>query len=83
MNRNRHKPITKAQYPKFFAMLRKAATNLGLVTPQEVEEYRHHVMRDVCGCESVKQLNRKADFDACIARFAADAGDTSARSRSA
>lgn len=67
--------LTKAQYPKFFSMLRKAALNLGLDTPQEVEEYRHQVMREEAGCESVKQLNRKADFDACIRRFASDAGE--------
>nr|AIF26393.1 hypothetical protein [uncultured bacterium fosmid pJB16B1] len=68
-------PVTRAQYPKFFTLLRKAALNLGLDTPQEVEEYRHQVMREEAGCESIKQLNRKADFDACIKRFAADAGD--------
>lgn len=67
--------ITRAQYPKFFAMLRKAALNLGLDTPREVEEYRHQVMLEEAGCESIKQLNRKADFDACIARFATDAGE--------
>lgn len=67
--------LTKAQYPKFFSMLRKAALNLGLDTPQEVEDYRHQVMREEAGCESVKQLNRKADFDACIRRFASDAGE--------
>ena len=67
--------LTKAQYPKFFSMLRKAALNLGLNTPQEVEEYRHQVMREEAGCESVKDLNRKADFDACIRRFASDAGE--------
>lgn len=75
MNRNRYKPVTKAQYPKFFSMLRKAALNLGLATQQEVEDYRHQVMRDVCGCASIKDLNRKSDFDACIARFANDAGE--------
>ena len=67
--------ITHAQYPKFFAMLRKAALNLGLDTPQEVEDYRHRVMREEAGCDSIKQLNRKAAFDACLARFATDAGD--------
>ena len=67
--------LTRAQYPKFFSMLRKAAQNLGLSTPQEIDEYRHRVMREEAGCESVKQLNRKADFDACIRRFASDAGD--------
>lgn len=67
--------LTKAQYPKFFSMLRRAATNLGLDTPVAVEEYRHRVMREEAGCASVKELNRKADFDACIRRFAADAGE--------
>ena len=67
--------VTRAQYPKFFTLLRKAALNLGLDTPKEVEEYRHQVMREEAGCDSIKQLNRKADFDACIKRFAADAGE--------
>lgn len=75
MNRTRYKPVTKSQYPKFFSMLRKAASNLGLDTPAEVEDYRHRVMREEAGCDSIKQLNRKADFDACLARFATDAGD--------
>lgn len=71
----RSNSITRAQYPKFFSMLRTAARNLGLHTQQEVEEYRHRVMREETGCESIKQLNRKADFDACIRRFAVDADD--------
>jgi len=68
-------PVTRAQYPKFFTLLRKAALNLGLDTPQEVEDYRHRVMREEAGCDSIKQLNRKSDYDACIKRFAADAGE--------
>lgn len=75
IRRRRHNSITRAQYPKFFSMLRKAALNLGLDTPQEVEDYRHRVLREEAGCESIKQLGRKADFDACVRRFAADAGD--------
>lgn len=71
----RNNSITRAQYPKFFSMLRKAALNLGLDTPREVEEYRHKVMLEEAGCESIKQLNRKAAFDACISRFATDAGE--------
>lgn len=67
--------LTKAQYPKFFSMLRKAALNLGFETSEEIEEYRHRVMLEETGCESVKQLNRKAAFDACLKRFAVDAGD--------
>lgn len=67
--------ITRAQYQKFFAMLRKAALNLGLASQQEVEDYRRQVMREETGCESIKELNRKSDFDACIARFANDAGE--------
>lgn len=68
-------PVTRAQYPKFFTMLRKAALNLGLDTPQEVEEYRHQVMQEEAGCASIKEMNCKRDFDACIKRFSADAGE--------
>lgn len=68
-------PVTRAQYPKFFTMLRKAALNLGLDTPQEVEEYRRQVMFEEAGCASIKEMNNKADFDACIKRFSADAGE--------
>lgn len=68
-------PVTKAQYPKFFSMLRRAALNLGLSSPQEVEEYRHQVMREEAGCTSIKDMNCKRDFDACIKRFSADAGE--------
>jgi len=67
--------VTREQYAKFFTLLRKAAFNLGLDTHKDVEKYRHQVMREEAGCDSIKQLNRKADFDACIKRFAADAGD--------
>lgn len=72
--RNRN-PVTRAQYPKFFSMLRRAALNLGLDTREEVEEYRHQVMQEEAGCSSIKELNCKADFDACIKRFSIDAGD--------
>lgn len=67
--------VAKTQYPKFFSMLRRAALNLGLDTRQEIEEYRHRVMLEEAGCDSVKRLSRKGGFDACIRRFAADAGD--------
>ena len=67
--------VTKAQYPLFFSKLRRAAFNLGLDTPQEVEEYRRRVMREEAGCASIKEMNNKADFDACIKRFSVDSGD--------
>lgn len=71
----RNNSITRAQYPMFFSMCRKAALNLGLETQQEIDDYRHQVMRDETGCESIRQLDRKGGYDACIRRFAADAGD--------
>lgn len=74
VTRNR-RSMTRAQYPKFFSMLRKAAFNLGLRSDDEIEEYRRTVLREEAGCESVKELDRKAGFDACIKRFAEDAGD--------
>lgn len=75
MTKRTRKLATKNQYLKFFAMLHKAALNLGLNTPQEIDNYRHRVMREEAGCESVKSLDRMNGFDACIARFATDAGD--------
>lgn len=68
-------PVTKAQYPKFFSMLRHAALNLGLSSPQEVEEYRRQVMFEEAGCASIKDMNCKTHFDACIRRFSEDAGE--------
>lgn len=68
-------PVTKAQYPKFFSMLRRAALNLGLSSPQEVEEYRRQVMFEEAGCASIKDMNCKTHFDACIRRFSEDAGE--------
>lgn len=67
--------LSQAQLPKFFAMLRRAALNLDLHTTEEVEQYRHQVMREEAGVESVKQMNRTSDYDAVMRRFAADAGD--------
>ena len=68
-------PVTKAQYPKFFSMLRRAALNLGLKTTQEIEEYRRRVMFEEAGCASIKEMNSKTHFDACIRRFSEDAGE--------
>lgn len=67
--------VTSRQYPKFFSMLRNAARNLGLQTQQEIDDYRHRVMMEEAGCESIKQLTRCGGFDACIRRFAVDADD--------
>lgn len=70
---NRH-AVNRAQYQKFFVMLRQAATNLGLFAPEEIDEYRHRVMREEVGVDSIKEMDGKRDFDACIKRFAADVG---------
>ena len=78
MNRNSYKSITRAQRTKFFSMCRAAARNLGLSTTQEIEDYRRRVMLEEAFCDSVKHLGRKGDFDSCIRRFAADAGDSAA-----
>ena len=67
--------ITQKQRTKFFVMCQSAARNLGLTSRAEIEEYRHQVMLDCAGCASLKDINRKGDLDACLQRFASDAGD--------
>ena len=75
MAKTARKPLTGEQRRKFFSMCGAAARNLGLSGREAVEEYRHRVMREEAGCASMAELGRTGDFDACVRRFAADAGD--------
>ena len=73
--------LTPAQRSAFFRALQAASIELGHATPEEREAYRKAVMREECGKEHLAQLSRTKDFDACMRRFAADAGDYEAASR--
>ena len=73
--------LTAAQRAAFFRALRTACIELGHDTPEAREEYRKKVMREECGREHLAELSRTRDFDACMRRFAVDAGDYEAASR--
>ena len=73
--------LTPAQRSAFFRALQAASIELGLDTAEDRETYRKTVMREETGKERLAQLSRTKDFDACMRRFAADAGDYEAASR--
>lgn len=66
--------LTKPQLAAYWRAATAAARNLG----EPLEDYRKRVMREECGADSVKELNRAGDFDKVMARFAVDAGDYAA-----
>ena len=76
-----NKTLTPAQRSAFFRALQAASVELGHATSEEREAYRKQVMREETGKAHLAQLSRTADFDACMRRFAADAGDCEAASR--
>ena len=73
--------LTPAQRSAFFRALQAASIELGLDTAEDRETYRKTVMREETGKEHLAQLSRTKDFDACMRRLAADAGDYEAASR--
>ena len=73
--------LTPAQRSAFFRALQAASIELGYATPEERETYRKTVMREETGKEHLAQLSRTKDFDACMRRFASDAGDFETASR--
>lgn len=73
--------LTPAQRSAFFRALSAASIEFGHDTPAAREAYRREVMREETGKEHLAQLSRTKDFDACMRRFAADAGDYEAASR--
>jgi len=73
--------LTPAQRSAFFRALQVASIELGHDTAEEREAYRKTVMREETGKAHLAQLSRTADFDACMRRFAADAGDYETASR--
>lgn len=73
--------LTSAQRSAFFRALQAASIELGHATPEEREDYRKLVMCEETGKEHLAQLSRTKDFDACMRRFAVDAGDYETASR--
>lgn len=73
--------MTKAQLKVFFRAVARAASALGLVGRDEVEEYRHAVMSEEVGVKHARDIDPCGGFDRVMYRLATDAGDWSAASR--
>ena len=67
--------MTPAQTALFWRQFSAACSALGYTTTDEREEYRHAVLRDEAGVESMKGLASNSAIDRVLARFAADAQD--------
>ena len=63
--------LTKPQFAAYWRAATAAAREVG----EPIEEYRKRVMREECGVDSVKELNRTGDYDKVMLRFSVDAGD--------
>lgn len=79
--RRGHSQITARQRAAYWDAHRAACINLELATRDEREAYRKRVMIEECGKHHLAELNRTADFDRVMARFAKDAGDWEAAGR--
>ena len=71
----RFRAMTQRQRSVYWRAYRAACFNLGLRGHQAQDEYRHRVMREECGKESISEMNTTTDFDAVMHRFCVDAGD--------
>ena len=72
---SRQTKITQRQRAAFWQAHHAACVNLGISTAIEREDYRKQVMREETGKEHLADLDRTGDFDKCMKRFTADAGD--------
>lgn len=63
--------LTKAQIAAYWRAASAAARAVG----EPMEDYRKRIMREECGVESMRFLNRTSDFDKIMHRFALDAED--------
>lgn len=66
---------TPAQIREYGLAAGEACRNLGIGREAQRREYRHRVVRELTGRESVRDLRSASDYDAVMARFWADAGD--------
>ena len=67
--------MTPAQTALFWRQFSAACSALGHTTTADREEYRHAVLREEAGVESMKELADNGAIDRVLARFAADAQD--------
>ena len=74
-SKGRAQPLTPAQTASFWKCFGYTCNTLGLRDKDAREAYRKRVMRETCGKDSMKLLNRTTDFERVMVRFAEDAGD--------
>ena len=73
--------MTRAQLKPYWRAVGRAASALGLVGHDAVEEYRHKVMMEEVGAEHARDVDPADGFDRVMYRLAVDAGDWSAAAR--
>jgi hypothetical protein len=67
--------LTPSQVRAFWMQFASTCGTLGIHGNDEKEVYRKSVMREECGKDSMKLLNRTTDFEKIMVRLAEDAGD--------
>lgn len=66
---------TAAQIREYGVAAGEACRNLGICREDRRREYRHRVVRELTGRESVKDIRSSEDYDAVMARLWDDAGN--------
>ena len=66
---------TPAQIREYGVAAGEACRNLGICREARRREYRHRVVRELTGRESVKDIRSSEDYDAVMARLWDDAGN--------
>ena len=73
--------MTHAQLKPFFRAVNRAASSLGIVGREAVEEYRHAVMREEVGVDHAADVDSADGYDRVMYRLALDGGDWAAAAR--
>jgi hypothetical protein len=63
--------LTESQRRTFFAAIRPAAAEVG----ENVDDYRHQILHEELGVDSLSEVSRGAGFDKLMARIWRDRGD--------
>jgi hypothetical protein len=63
--------LTESQRRTFFAAIRPAAADVG----ENVDDYRHRILHEELGVDSLSEVSRGAGFDKLMARIWCDRGD--------
>ncbi|MBR4611872.1 MAG: hypothetical protein IKO40_04060 [Kiritimatiellae bacterium] len=73
--------MTQAQLRPFWRAVGRAASALGIVGGEAVDEYRHRVMKEETGADHLRDIDPGDGFDKVMYRLAVDAGDWASAAR--